>query len=48
MVVSAVGSGFLLTAGLEIPQIFLVMAVLTVLAAILIRKGVRRYGGGER
>ena len=48
MVVSAVGSGFLLTAGLEIPQIFLVMAVLTVLAAILIRRGVRRYGGGER
>lgn len=48
MVVSAVGSGLLLTAGLEIPQIFLVMAVLTVLAAILIRRGVRRYGGGER
>ena len=47
MVLSALGSGLLLAAGLQIPQIFLVMAVLTVLAAFLIHRGVRRYGGGE-
>ncbi|WP_158612323.1 MFS transporter [Fretibacterium sp. OH1220_COT-178] len=47
MVLSAVGSSLLLAAGLQIPQIFLVMAALTVLAAFLIRRGVRRYGGGR-
>ncbi len=45
MVLSAIGSGLLLAAGLQIPQIFLVMAALTVLAAFLIRRGVCRYGG---
>lgn len=41
MVISAVGTSLLLTAGLSIPQIFLVMAILTVIAAGFIRKAVR-------
>ena len=45
MVLSTAGSGLLLAAGFRIPQIFLVMAVLTVLAALLIHRGVRQYGG---
>ncbi|MDR1379719.1 MAG: MFS transporter [Synergistaceae bacterium] len=41
MVVSAVGTSFLLAAGFSIPQIFLVMAILTIFAAIFIRAAVR-------
>ena len=41
MVVSAVGASLLLAAGLTIPQIFLFMAVLTVIAAVFIRHAVR-------
>ena len=40
MVMSAVGTSILLTMGLEIPHIFLVIAVLTVVAAFVIRKAV--------
>lgn len=41
MVLSAVGTSILLAAGLSIPDIFLVMAALTVAAAVLIRRTVR-------
>jgi acyl-[acyl-carrier-protein]-phospholipid O-acyltransferase/long-chain-fatty-acid--[acyl-carrier-protein] ligase len=41
MVLSAVGTSLLLAAGFSIPQIFLAMAVLTVVAAVLIRAAVR-------
>jgi acyl-[acyl-carrier-protein]-phospholipid O-acyltransferase/long-chain-fatty-acid--[acyl-carrier-protein] ligase len=41
MVLSAVGTSLLLVAGLSIPHIFLVMAVLTIAAAVIIRRTVR-------
>jgi acyl-[acyl-carrier-protein]-phospholipid O-acyltransferase/long-chain-fatty-acid--[acyl-carrier-protein] ligase len=41
IVLSAVGSGVLLALGFSIPQIFLVMAILTVAAAVFIRAAVR-------
>jgi acyl-[acyl-carrier-protein]-phospholipid O-acyltransferase/long-chain-fatty-acid--[acyl-carrier-protein] ligase len=41
MVLSAVGTSLLLAAGFSIPQIFLVMAVLTIAAAVFIRAAVR-------
>jgi membrane protein implicated in regulation of membrane protease activity len=41
MVLSAVGTSALLAAGLSIPHIFLVMAALTVAAAVVIRRTVR-------
>jgi acyl-[acyl-carrier-protein]-phospholipid O-acyltransferase/long-chain-fatty-acid--[acyl-carrier-protein] ligase len=41
MVLSAVGTSLLLAAGLSIPQIFLVMAILTIVAAVFIRAAVR-------
>ena len=41
MVISAVGTSILLALGFSIPDIFLVMAVLTVIAAFFIRKAVR-------
>jgi acyl-[acyl-carrier-protein]-phospholipid O-acyltransferase/long-chain-fatty-acid--[acyl-carrier-protein] ligase len=41
MVLSAVGTSIFLTLGYSIPDIFLVMAVLTVAAAFIIRKAVR-------
>jgi membrane protein implicated in regulation of membrane protease activity len=41
MVLSAVGTSILLAAGVSIPRIFLVMAVLTVIAAVFIRAAVR-------
>jgi subtilase family serine protease len=40
MVLSAVGTSILLAAGLSIPQIFLVMAILTIVAAVFIRAAV--------
>jgi len=40
MVVSAVGTSILLAMGLEIPYIFLIMAVLTAIAAFIIRRTV--------
>jgi acyl-[acyl-carrier-protein]-phospholipid O-acyltransferase/long-chain-fatty-acid--[acyl-carrier-protein] ligase len=41
MVLSAVGTSLLLAAGLSIPQIFLAMAILTIVAAVFIRAAVR-------
>ena len=41
MVLSAVGTSILLAMGLEIPHIFLIMALLTIVAALVIRKAVR-------
>jgi acyl-[acyl-carrier-protein]-phospholipid O-acyltransferase/long-chain-fatty-acid--[acyl-carrier-protein] ligase len=41
MVLSAVGTSLLLATGLSIPQIFLVMAILTIVAAAFIRAAVR-------
>jgi acyl-[acyl-carrier-protein]-phospholipid O-acyltransferase/long-chain-fatty-acid--[acyl-carrier-protein] ligase len=45
MVLSAVGTSLLLAAGFSIPQIFLVMAILTVAAAVFIRAAVRERLG---
>jgi len=41
MVLSAVGASILLAMGLEIPHIFLIMAILTAIAAIIIRRTVQ-------
>ena len=41
MVISSVGTTIMLALGMEIPQIFLVMAVLTTIAAVVIRGAVR-------
>ena len=41
MVISAVGTTILLTLGVNIPDIFLVMAFFTVIAAYIVRKTVR-------
>jgi acyl-[acyl-carrier-protein]-phospholipid O-acyltransferase/long-chain-fatty-acid--[acyl-carrier-protein] ligase len=41
MVFSAIGTSLLLAAGFSIPQIFLVMALLTIAAAVFIRAAVR-------
>jgi divalent metal cation (Fe/Co/Zn/Cd) transporter len=41
MVISAVGTSILLALGLSIPDIFWIMAILTVVAAFIIRKTVR-------
>ena len=41
MALSAVGTSILLAMGLEIPHIFLLMALLTVIAALVIRRAVR-------
>jgi membrane protein implicated in regulation of membrane protease activity len=41
MVLSALGTSLLLAAGFSIPQIFLVMAILTIVAAVFIRAAVR-------
>jgi acyl-[acyl-carrier-protein]-phospholipid O-acyltransferase/long-chain-fatty-acid--[acyl-carrier-protein] ligase len=40
MVISAIGTSVLLALGFSIPHIFLVMAVLTIVAAVFVRKGV--------
>ncbi|MDR1649860.1 MAG: MFS transporter [Synergistaceae bacterium] len=47
IVLSAIGSSVLLALGFSIPQIFLVMAVLTVAAAVFIRAAVRGQLEGE-
>lgn len=43
MVISSVGTTILLTMGMDIPQIFLVTALLTIAAAFVIRGAVRRH-----
>ena len=40
MVLSAVGTSILLTMGIDIPHIFLIMAVLTLIATFIVRRGV--------
>jgi hypothetical protein len=41
MVLSSVGTAILLALGMDIPGIFLVTAVLTILAAVIIRSAAR-------